>query len=30
MKDFPHLPDAELEVMQIIWDKGGRRLPAGG
>ena len=23
MKDFPHLPDAELEVMQIIWDKGG-------
>ena len=23
MKDFPHLPDAELEVMQIIWDKEG-------
>lgn len=23
MKDFPRLPDAELEVMQIIWDKGG-------
>lgn len=23
MKDFPHLPDGELEVMQIIWAKGG-------
>lgn len=23
MKDFPHLPDAELEVMQIIWAKEG-------
>ena len=23
MKDFPRLPDAELEVMQIIWAKGG-------
>lgn len=23
MKDFPRLPDAELEVMQIIWDREG-------
>ena len=23
MKDFPRLPDAELEVMQIIWAKEG-------
>ena len=23
MKDFPRLPDDELEVMQIIWAKEG-------